>query len=360
MSLVFPGSYATFHHQCNQMVDILIRLCNYNMHRLNLHDKPCVPKQEIKEEEQCVQRDNNNADAKAQTKNQEWLRARRHSFSACTNASKDAEGSKQNQNGHQIFDDNAEEDSDDNSIVSNDAEEEIKNTQKSRKGIKHDAEHMTKEEIDEVMQKCNESRPEGIECRSEGEKCIREECEDLEGHMLELASEIEMNKINEYHNVMLNSMHVNEMRYQKTEREKLAEKLNSEIKMNPKLDMKLQKSHNDCEKLEEFCNDFEEDNSDLEEDKEEMKVEIKRIMKLEDEHKKLLIKHDEAIKNRTSNNQVDKLKEELKLKVQETSKKNKKIQHLRELLKKNVQRTKHLEKLNKDSARKDRKRSSNM
>ena len=179
---------------------------------------------------------------------------------------------------------------------------------------------MMKEETDEAMQKHDKSRPEGKEHRSEGQKHICEECEDLEGHMLELASEIEMNRANECCNAILNSMHANKMKYQKTEHEKLVEKLNSEIEMNAKLDMKLQKLRDDCEKLKEHCNDFEQDRSDLKQNKEETKVKIKRIMKLEDKHKKLMIKCDEAMKNRTSNNQVDQLKEELKLKVQETSK----------------------------------------
>ena len=70
-------------------------------------------------------------------KEHEWLSARRHSFSACTNASKDAEGSKQNnQNRYQIFDDNAEEDVDDGSIVSIDVEEVSKKTQECRKSKK--------------------------------------------------------------------------------------------------------------------------------------------------------------------------------------------------------------------------------
>ena len=61
---MFAGSYATFHQQYNQMVDILICLRDHNMHRLNPHAELHMPKQEIEEEESHMQRNNNNNDAK--------------------------------------------------------------------------------------------------------------------------------------------------------------------------------------------------------------------------------------------------------------------------------------------------------
>ena len=104
---------------------------------------------------------------------------------------------------------------DNESIASVDAEEERKKTQECRKLKKHNVECVTKDETEEITEMHDKSRPERLECRSEEERCIGEECKYLQGCMLELATEIEKNRTNQCCNGMLNSMHVNEMKYHK-------------------------------------------------------------------------------------------------------------------------------------------------
>ena len=120
---------------------------------------------------------------------------------------------------------------------------------KGRKRNKYGVEHMTKEEIDEITKKYDESRPEGLEHRSERETCIRRECKGLEGCMLELASKLEKNRTNECCNVMLNSMHANNLKHHKREYDELADKFNSKIKRNENLAMKYHQIEEKCYKI---------------------------------------------------------------------------------------------------------------
>ena len=89
--------------------------------------------------------------------------------------------------------------------------EESKKAHEGRQWNKYNVEHITKEEIDKIITMCNETRPEGLEYRSEGELCIRHEYNGLEECMSELESELEQQQTNECSNVMLSSIHINEL-----------------------------------------------------------------------------------------------------------------------------------------------------
>ena len=115
MSLEFVGAYAPMHHQCFQMVDMLVHHFRWNMKKWNPSAKPYVPTTEVGEVNLNEEEQQQEETTRKNTEEKEcgWTIPSKHANTRNTNdVEKGMPVSGKNNNMHNIFEHEEEEECD--------------------------------------------------------------------------------------------------------------------------------------------------------------------------------------------------------------------------------------------------------
>lgn len=114
--------------------------------------------------------------------------------------------------------------------------------------IEHlDADRITIDKLDQLMQQCNENRIDGVQCRSEGEKAIRREYEGLESHIDEAGEELSNAHLASHCHRLISYLNRKEHLYEKAVSKELHGAFADSRKKHNELHDAHDKQHDECD-----------------------------------------------------------------------------------------------------------------